>query len=181
MSRKGRTPIAVPSGVEVTVKDGIVTVKGPKGSLDQKLVRGVTATVENGEVSVKVPEKNEREMRKFQGLMRALIDNMVIGVTKGFEKNLEMVGVGYRAAVKGNDLDLQLGFSHPTPLPIPDGIQVQVEKNTKVTISGIDKREVGEFAARVRRVRPPEPYKGKGVRYSDEYVRRKAGKSAGKK
>lgn len=181
MSRKGRTPIAVPSGVEVTVNDGVVGVKGPKGRLEMPIIKGVTITVDNGEISVTVPEKNERAMRKFQGLTRALVDNMVIGVTKGFEKTLDMIGVGYRAAVKGNDLDLQLGFSHPTALPIPEGIEVKVEKNTRVTISGMDKRAVGEFAACVRRVRPPEPYKGKGVRYTDEYVRRKAGKAAGKK
>lgn len=180
MSRKGKVPIAIPSGVEVTVKDDKVAVKGPKGLLEQVIVPGVSVAIDGQEVKVTAASEH-RDHRKFQGLMRTLVDNMVIGVTKGFEKQLQLIGVGFRAAVKGQQLDLQLGYSHPTALDIPEGIEVKVEKNTNVTISGADKQKVGQFAADVRAIRKPEPYKGKGVRYVDEYVRRKAGKAAGKK
>lgn len=179
MSRKGKLPISIPSGVEVKVTEKEVSVKGPKGQLTQVIVPGVLVNMEDNQILVRVAEG--QESTKFQGLMRTLIDNMVIGVTKGFEKTLDLIGVGFRAAVKGSELDLQLGYSHPTALPIPQGIEVKVEKNTKVIISGADKQAVGEFAASARRVRGPEPYKGKGVRYTDEYVRRKAGKAAGRK
>lgn len=179
MSRKGKLPVPVPSGVEVKIEGEEVTVKGPKGLLRQRLCPGVELSLEEGQVSVH--KAAGEETTRFQGLMRTLVENMVVGVTKGFEKVLELIGVGFRAAVKGNELDLQLGFSHPTSLPIPEGIEVSVEKNTKVTVAGADKRLVGEFAASVRRIRGPEPYKGKGVRYANEYVRRKAGKAAGRK
>jgi large subunit ribosomal protein L6 len=179
MSRSGKIPIALPKGVEVKVTGMTVTVKGPKGTLSADVNEQVQVTVENGQVLVAVAELT-REMSRFQGLYRSLINNMVVGATEGFEKKLEMVGVGFRATVQGNLLDLQLGFSHETKIPIPTGIAVKIEKSTLISITGIDKQLVGEFAASVRRLRKPEPFKGKGIRYVDEYVRRKAGK-AGKK
>jgi len=178
MSRKGKLPIPVPKGVEVKISTEEVSVKGPKGSMTQKLIPGIKVAEEEGNVLVILEDV---EKHNFQGLYRTLIYNMVLGTTTGFEKKPEMIGVGYRAAVQGNLLDLQLGFSHPTKLPIPEGISVKVDKNTQITISGYDKRIVGQFAAVVRRMRPPEPYQGKGIRYVDEYVRKKAGKSAAKK
>lgn len=180
MSRKGKLPISIPSGVEVKVDNGVVRVKGPKGNLSQELIDGIDVKVENNEVIVTVAKDNE-EKRPFQGLLRTLIDNMVIGTTKGFTKKLTMIGVGYRAAVQGNLLDLQVGLSHPSKLTIPEGISVNVEKNTNITIEGADKQQVGQFAALVRATRPPEPYQGKGIRYESEFVRKKAGKAAAKK
>ncbi len=177
MSRKGRQPIVLPKGVEVKLQGQSITVKGPKGTLSQALISGVSIQVEPGQVLVNV-ENESREMSKFHGLYRALVNNMVVGTTTGFEKKLEMQGVGYRAAVQGNLLDLQLGFSHPTKLPIPKEIAVKVDKNTLISITGICKQTVGQFAAQVRAMRPPEPYQGKGIRYDGEYVRRKAGKAA---
>ncbi|MEC7839666.1 MAG: 50S ribosomal protein L6 [Chlamydiota bacterium] len=179
MSRIGKQPISLPKGVEVTFKDGIVTVKGPKGVLTQKVHINLEIKVEENEVIVSVDEKLPKGSA-FHGLYRSLINNMVVGVSNGFEKKLEMIGVGYRAAVKGKDLDLQVGFSHPTLLAIPEGIDVKVEKNTHISITGTDKQVVGQFAADIRALRPPEPYQGKGIRYVGEYVRRKAGKSASK-
>ncbi len=176
MSRVGKTPVPLKKGVEVTIKDNTVTIKGPKGTLTQNLMVGITVKEENETLVLSIPEDKE-ELSAFHGLYRSLINNMVIGVTEGFSKDLELIGVGYRAAVKGNALDLQLGFSHPMLLDIPQGLEVKVEKNTQVTVSGCDKQAVGQFAALVRAKRPPEPYKGKGVRYKNEYVRRKAGKS----
>ncbi len=180
MSRKGRNPIELPKGVELKFAADKVIVKGPKGTLEQIVQKGLELQIEDGKVTVAVDSKLKEWLPGAQGLYWSLINNMVTGTTTGFTKNLELIGVGYRAAVKGQDLDLQLGFSHPTALKIPQGIEVKVEKNTKVAIMGADKRLVGQFAAEVRSLRPPEPYKGKGVRYADEYVRRKAGK-AGKK
>lgn len=177
MSRKGKLPITVPNGVNVDVKGNVITVKGPKGTLSQEVKEGIHVAVEGDQMLVSVKEGVE-DFGKFHGLYRSLLDNLVIGVTKGFTKELEMIGVGYRAAVQGTDLDLQIGVSHPLKMPIPQGIEVAVEKGTKLTVSGIDKQRVGQFAAAVRAKRPPEPYKGKGIRYKDEYVRRKAGKSA---
>lgn len=177
MSRKGRLPIALPKGVEVKIQDSLIHVKGPKGSLSHDIAPGVIVTQEEGHVLVAV-EGDSKRSRAFHGLYRAIVNNMVHGTSIGFEKKLEMVGVGYRASVQGTLLDLQVGYSHPTQLPIPDGIQVKVDKNTLITIAGIDKQVVGEFAAKVRAKRPPEPYQGKGIRYVDEYVRRKAGKAA---
>lgn len=179
MSRKGKLPIPLPKNVEVKVSGTEVTVKGPKGTLQQSLVPGIQVQVENQQVIVTIPE--DQDLGHFHGLYRALIDNMVKGTTDGFEKRLEMVGVGYRAAVQGDLLDLQLGFSHPTKLPIPKGLTVKVDKNTVIIISGSDKHLVGQFAATIRSKRPPEPYQGKGIRYVNEYVRRKAGKAAAKK
>jgi len=180
MTRKGKVPIDIPNGVEVKVDQLVVTVKGPKGLLEQKLLKGVVAKVEDNKILVSL-EESAKEMNNFHGLFHALITNMVEGTTKGFEKQLEMIGVGYRAAVKGKTLDLQVGFSHPTIVDIPEGLEVKVEKNTKISITGTDKQKVGQFAATIRSIRPPEPYQGKGIRYSGEYVRRKAGKSAAKK
>ncbi len=180
MSRKGKLPIPLSKGVEVKVTESEIVVKGPKGTLHQKLVPGIEVKVEDNQVSVSKTNKDS-DADHFHGLYRTLIYNMVEGTTNGFDKKLEMIGVGYRAAVQGDLLDLQLGFSHPTKLSIPSGLTVKVEKNTQITISGFDKHLVGQFAATIRSKRPPEPYQGKGIRYSGEYVRKKAGKSAAKK
>lgn len=180
MSRKGKLPIPLPKGVEVKVSNNEVSVKGPKGLLTQKLVPGIKVTVEGSQVLVSLDDENA-DLGHFYGLYRSLINNMVVGTTEGFEKRLEMIGVGYRAAVQGDLLDLLLGFSHPTKLPIPKGLTVKVDKNTLIIISGFDKHLVGQFAANVRSKRPPEPYQGKGIRYQGEYVRKKAGKAAAKK
>lgn len=179
MSRKGKQPIALPKGVDVKIEKDSISVKGTKGALTQYIIPGIHVKVEGEQIIVE-PDPSFHDMGKFHGLYRSLIQNMVDGVTKGFEKQLELIGVGYRAAVQGTLLDLQLGFSHPTKLPIPEGITVKVDKNL-VTISGIDKQKVGQYSATVRSIRPPEPYQGKGVRYKDEYVRRKQGKASGKK
>lgn len=180
MSRKGKLPIPLPKGVEAKVVNDEVTIKGPKGSVHQKLVPAIQVTVENDHIIVALADQRQNEGH-FHGLFRSLIQNMVIGASHGFEKKLEMIGVGYRASVMGNELDLQIGFSHPTRLPIPQGVHVKVEKNTVIHITGIDKQAVGQFAATIRAVRPPEPYQGKGIRYSGEYVRKKDGKAAAKK
>jgi large subunit ribosomal protein L6 len=180
MSRIGKLPIPLPKGVEVKVSDTEVFIKGPKGSLHQPLIPGIQVKVEGDQILVSL-EDEHADLNHYYGLYRALIHNMVVGTTEGFEKRLEMIGVGYRAAVQGDLLDLQLGFSHPTKLPIPKGLTVKVEKNTLIIISGFDKHLVGQFAANVRSKRPPEPYQGKGIRYFGEYVRKKAGKAAAKK
>lgn len=180
MSRKGKLPIPLPKGVEVKVSENDIAVKGPKGSLQQALVPGIRVHVEGDQIVVELDEQSQ-DQGNYHGLYRTLIDNMVKGTTQGFETILEMIGVGYRAAVQGELLDLQLGFSHPTKLPIPAGIQVKVEKNTQIFVTGVDKQKVGQFAATIRSMRPPEPYQGKGIRYRGEFVRKKAGKSAAKK
>jgi large subunit ribosomal protein L6 len=180
MTRKGKLPISVPNGVEVQIQEGDITVKGPKGTLKQDVVPGIVVKSEEGNIFVSTRE-DIKNMENFHGLYRTLIENLVIGVSKGFDIKLEMIGVGYRAAVQGSDLNLFVGFSHPTLLPIPEGIQAKVEKNTNITISGADKQKVGQFAATIRRTRPPEPYQGKGIRYQGEYVRKKAGKAAASK
>ena len=178
MSRLGKTPIALPKGVEFkAAKDGMVHVKGPKGSLNLQLPKGIHCKVEGDFIVV---EKDEAVLPSnvLYGLYRSLLKNCVIGVTDGFEKKLQLIGVGYRAAVTGNKLDLQVGYSHPTALEIPKGLKVAIDKGTVIAISGIDKHEVGQFAAAVRSLKPPEPYKGKGIRYENEYVRKKEGKAA---
>lgn len=180
MSRKGKLPIPVPNGVEVKTGTTEITVKGPKGTLHQAISEGIDVKVENGQIIVSLKEGSEDDGH-FHGLYRTLISNMVEGTTTGFTTELEMIGVGYRAAVQGSLLDLQVGFSHPTKLPIPEGVQVKVEKNTAIAITGIDKQKIGQFAASIRAIRPPEPYQGKGIRYKGEYVRKKAGKAAAKK
>jgi large subunit ribosomal protein L6 len=180
MTRKGRLPIPVPSNVEVKVNQRTLSIKGPKGTIQQELAEGIDVKIENNAITVSLAEGDQGK-RNLHGLYRTLIDNMVTGTTKGFEKKLEMVGVGYRAAVQGQSLNLQIGFSHPTLLPIPKGIEVKVDKNTTIIITGVDNRTVGQFAATIRSMKPPEPYQGKGIRYQGEYVRRKAGKAAAKK
>ena len=177
MSRIGKQPVPIPDGVTVEVQDGSVSVTGPNGALSQAVDRDIKVSVVEGEVRVERPT-DEREHRSLHGLYRSLIANMVEGVTKGFERRLEIQGVGYRAAMKGSGLELQLGFSHPVEFPAPEGITFEVPAANRITIRGIDKQLVGETAARIRRIRKPEPYKGKGIRYEGEYVRKKAGKAA---
>ena len=175
MSRIGKKTIASPSGVSVTVDGQTVTVKGPKGQLAWTVPEEIVLSQEGGELSL-APREDTQRARSMWGLSRTLVANMVEGVSKGFEQNLELVGVGYRAAMKGQALSMQLGFSHDVDIPPPAGITFAVGKPTEVKVSGIDKQAVGETAARIRRIRPPEPYKGKGVRYAGEKVRRKEGK-----
>ena len=179
MSRKAKVPIQLPKGVEAKMDGRKIIVKGPRGSLTQELVDGIIVKADNEKIAVTQEEAKSHESN-FLGLSWALISNMVKGVSTGFEEKLEMIGVGYRAAVQGQLLDLQIGLSHPTKMEIPEGIKVAVEKNTMITISGNDKQKVGQFAADVRAKKKPEPYQGKGIRYVGEYVRKKAGK-AGKK
>ncbi len=180
MSRIGKLPITVPAGVEVTVdSENVITVKGPKGTLTRKLAEDMNIAVEAGVVTVTRPSDLKRH-RALHGLTRTLIFNMVEGVTKGYEKVLEINGVGYRAAKSGNKLTLTLGYSHPVEMIDPEGIETVLEGQNKITVKGIDKEKVGQFAAEIRTKRPPEPYKGKGIKYSDEHIRRKVGKT-GKK
>ena len=176
MSRIGRKPIVIPAGVEVTVNGQNVTVKGPKGTLNSNIHPMITAKVENGEVVVARPN-DVKEARSLHGLTRTNIQNMVEGVTHGFKKELEIQGVGYRAAKQGKDLVMNLGFSHQVVMPEPEGITIEVPDPLKIVINGIDKQRVGQFAAEVREKRPPEPYKGKGIRYVGEYVAHKEGKA----
>ena len=179
MSRIGKMPVAVPPGVTVEIEAGnFVTVKGPKGTLERKLVNDMKIEQDAGQLTVERPSELKRH-KALHGLTRTLLANMVEGVTNGYTKVLEIQGVGYRAAKEGKNLNLSLGYSHPVLMTDPDGITSAVEGN-KITITGIDKEKVGQYAADIRSKRPPEPYKGKGIRYQDEYVRRKAGK-AGKK
>ena len=177
MSRIGKQPIPVPSGVEVHIDGSTVTVKGPKGELSRTLSDILTVEQEDGMIVVKRPD-DSRIARSLHGLSRTLVANMVIGVSEGYFKNLEIVGVGYRAAMKGSDIELQLGFSHPVLVVAEPGITFEVPAPTKITVRGIDKQRVGQVAADIRKWRKPEPYKGKGVRYEGEHVRRKLGKAA---
>jgi large subunit ribosomal protein L6 len=179
MSRIGNQPITVPNGVSVDIEPGSVTVKGPRGELSRALPARINVRRENGTVLVE-RRSDEGPDRSLHGLTRSLINNMVLGVTQGFSRRLEINGVGYRASVSGANLTLQVGFSHPVLYPAPPGIEFAVQGNA-ITISGADKQLVGEVAARIRRVRPPEPYKGKGIKYAEEVVRRKAGKAGAKK
>ena len=176
MSRVGKAPIELPWGVEVTTTDNVVVVKGPKGSLTQEIDPRISLSIEDGVVSV-VRDSDEREVRALHGLSRALIANMVLGVSDGYSKELQAVGVGYRGSLKGSTLELQVGYSHPISIEAPEGITFEVPEPTRFIVNGIDKQLVGQIAANIRAVRPPEPYKGKGIRYADEYVRRKAGKA----
>ncbi len=177
MSRLGKAPVSLPDKVEVNIANGMVNAKGPKGNLSIPVSNGISVKVDGNKLFIEKDEKVEMP-KPTHGLFRALINNMVIGVSKGFEKKLGLIGVGYRAAVQGQKLDLQLGFSHPTQIAIPKGVNVTVEKSVTIIIQGIDKHLVGQFAASVRAMKPPEPYKGKGIRYENEYVRKKAGKAA---
>jgi large subunit ribosomal protein L6 len=178
MSRIGKKPIPVPKGVQVNLRDGLVEVKGPKGQLSQSLPPGVTVVVEDGQVVASVGEA--REQRKFHGLGRTLVANAVQGVSEGFKRELDIVGVGYRAEVKGRDVHFALGYSHPVIFPLPQGIDVAIEKQTHVTVTGIDKQLVGQVAANMRSLRKPDPYKQKGVRYTGEVLKKKAGKAGAK-
>jgi large subunit ribosomal protein L6 len=175
MSRIGKKPVAVPNGVQVTIEGQTVTVKGPKGQLAWTLADEVVPT-QDGQTVVLTKREDSQRAQAMWGLSRTLVNNMVVGVTQGYEETLELVGVGYRAAMKGQALSMQLGFSHDVDLKPPAGISFAVPRQTEIKISGIDKQLVGETAARIRRIRPPEPYKGKGVRYAGEQVRRKEGK-----
>ena len=176
MSRIGKRPIAIPSGVTVESTGGSVKVKGPKGTLTETLPRGIAVAIEGGEVTFTRPAE-DGPTRALHGLARALVANMVRGVVEPFAKELEIQGVGYRADVSGKTLNLQLGYSHPIAVPVPDGIKVSVDRNVIVRIEGIDRHQVGQFAADLRELRPPEPYKGKGIRYEGEQVKIKPGKA----
>ena len=177
MSRIGRKPIPVPAGVTISIESASVRVNGPKGELMERIPRDMTVAQEGDEVTVTRPT-DRGEHRALHGLTRSLVANMVEGVTDGFSKTLEIQGVGYRAQLKGRDLELALGYSHPVPIKAPDGIEFEVPQPTRIIIRGISKQLVGEVAANIRKKRPPEPYKGKGIRYEGEYVARKVGKRA---
>lgn len=176
MSRVGRKPIKLPQGVEVKIEGNKVTVKGPKGTLERELPPSVTVR-QDGDQLIVERESDSREHRAFHGLARALLANMVQGVSEGFQKTLQIVGVGYRAFKKGNDLEIHVGYSHPHVVKKPEGIEFEVPNPTTIIVKGIDKEKVGQVAANIRFIRPPEPYKGKGIRYAGEYVRKKAGKA----
>lgn len=175
MSRIGNKPVTLPGSVKAEYKDSIIFIEGAKGKLQHEIHPEVEVELADGVINVKA--KSSKNARAFQGMTRALIANMVTGVSEGFQKVLEINGVGYRAEVKGNDLILNLGYSNPVPYKIPEGLEIKVEGN-KISVSGIDKQKVGQVAAEIREVRPPEPYKGKGVKYVDEHIIRKAGKAA---
>ncbi|MDD2372014.1 MAG: 50S ribosomal protein L6 [Syntrophomonadaceae bacterium] len=179
MSRIGKKPISLPAGVKVTVDGNTVTVQGPKGTLVQTLPEEITLAQEDNQVLVQ-RANDGKQQRAFHGLSRALIANMVEGVTNGFEKKLELVGVGYRAQMQGKKLVISIGFSHPVEVDAPEGIEFEVPAPTRITIKGIDKQLVGNTAAHIRAIRKPEPYKGKGIKYENEYIRRKAGKAGAK-
>jgi large subunit ribosomal protein L6 len=180
MSRKGKQPISIPKGVEVNISGQTIKVKGPKGTLERQMPDQLKARHEGQELHIELKDGQE-EYSNLHGLYRSLINNIVEGTSQGFERKLEMIGVGYRASVIGQELDLLIGLSHPMRLPIPKGIQVKVEKNTTIILQGSDKHEIGQFAAIIRSKKPPEPYQGKGIRYQGEFVRKKAGKTAAKK
>ena len=179
MSRIGKMPITVPAGVTVTIENNLVTVKGPKGELNRQINKNMKLTLDNGVITVERPD-DEKENRELHGLSRTLINNMVVGVTAGFSKTLEINGVGYRAAKQGNNINFTLGFSHPVIKEPPAGITFEVPAPNQIVVSGPDKELVGAVAAEIRTLRPPEPYKGKGIRYQGEYVRRKIGKAGAK-
>jgi large subunit ribosomal protein L6 len=177
MSRIGKQPIPVPTGVEISIDPEVVRVSGPRGSLEERKPRDIKVEKNDGELLVTRPT-DRGDHRALHGLTRSLIANMVTGVTEGFTKRLEIQGVGYRAALRGRDIELQVGYSHPVSVPAPEGIEFEVPAPTQIIVKGNSKQMVGELAARIRKVRPPEPYKGKGIRYADEYVARKVGKRA---
>ena len=179
MSRIGKKPITVPAGVTVKVEDNVVSVKGPKGELQRRIHNAMKVTLDNGVITVERPD-DEKESRSLHGLSRTLINNMIEGVTPGFSKSLEIQGVGYRAAKQGKNINFTLGFSHPVVMEPPAGITFDVPQPNKIVVSGPDKEQVGAVAAEIRNLRPPEPYKGKGIRYEGEHVRRKVGKAGAK-
>lgn len=176
MSRVGNAPIAIPNGVEVKVNGQVVEVKGPKGSLNFEMPAPITAAVEDNEIVVSRPD-DHRQHRALHGLSRSMINNLVVGVTEGYKINMEIFGVGYRVQAKGKDLEFSLGYSHPILIEAPEGISFAVDGNTKFSIEGIDKQQVGQIAANIRRLRKDDPYKGKGIRYEGEQIRRKVGKT----
>jgi large subunit ribosomal protein L6 len=177
MSRIGKLPVAVPAGVDVTIEGQQVSVKGPKGTLEHTVVEPITVVRDDdGTLAVRRPD-DERRSRSMHGLSRTLVANMIVGVTQGYEKKMEIYGVGYRVIAKGRDLEFALGYSHPVPVKAPEGITFTVETPTRFSVSGIDKQQVGEVAANIRKLRKPDPYKGKGVRYAGEKIRRKVGKT----
>ena len=175
MSRIGNRIISVPEGVTVTEENGVVVVKGPKGELKQKMLKNIIMKIDGTELTLERKSESDKAMH---GTMNSLISNMIIGVTNGYEKALEIIGVGYRFNVQGKKLVINAGYSHPVEMQIPEGLTVEANGNTEITVKGIDKVKVGEFAANIRKVRKPEPYKGKGIRYKDEHIRRKEGKKA---
>ena len=176
MSRIGRLPITVPAGVEVKVDGSVVSVKGSKGELSHSVASPIQVSLEESTITVSRPN-DEREARSLHGLTRTLISNMIVGVTEGYKKNLEIVGTGYRVQAKGSDLEFALGYSHPVAVKAPEGITLTVDSPTKVSVSGINKQQVGEVAANIRKLRRPDPYKGKGIRYAGDIIRRKVGKA----
>ncbi|MEU3621707.1 50S ribosomal protein L6 [Amycolatopsis coloradensis] len=176
MSRIGKLPVAVPSGVEVTIEGQQIKVKGPKGTLEHTIAEPITVEHADGTLQVKRPDE-ERNSRALHGLTRTLVNNLVVGVTEGYEKKLEIHGVGYRVQAKGSDLEFALGYSHPVKIEAPEGITFKVETPTRFSVSGIDKQKVGQIAAVIRKLRRPDPYKGKGLRYEGEKIRRKVGKT----
>lgn len=176
MSRIGKKPIPIPKGVTVTVSGNVVEVKGPKGQLRQPLPPGIVAAIENGQVLTR-KSSDDRELDKFHGLARSLVNNAVVGVSEGFKKELDIVGVGYRAEMKGRQIVLSLGYSHPVVFDVPPGIDVAIERQTHITVSGADRQLVGQVAANLRRLREPDPYQQKGVRYTGEVLKKKAGKT----
>ncbi|MDD7465369.1 MAG: 50S ribosomal protein L6 [Actinomycetaceae bacterium] len=176
MSRIGKLPITIPAGVDVKIDGDVVTVKGPKGELSQAIPQPITAKLEGDQIVVTRPD-DERTSRSLHGLARTLVNNNIIGVTEGYKKDMEIVGTGYRVVAKGKDLEFSLGYSHTIFVQAPEGISFTVESPTKFSVNGISKQQVGEVAAQIRKLRKPEPYKGKGVKYADEHIRRKAGKA----
>ncbi len=180
MSRIGKKPIPVPAGVKIALEDSTVRVEGPKGKLSQAIPAGVSVSVDSNVLTV-ARSSDERSVRALHGLTRALIANMVHGVKEGFERKLDIVGIGYRAQLQGKNLQLALGYSHPVIFPLPDGVQAEVERQVSITLRGADKALLGQIAAKLRSLRKPDPYKGKGIKYSDEQIRRKVGKKAGAK
>ncbi len=180
MSRIGKLPVAIPAGVDVKLNGANINIKGPKGTLSRELPKEITVNIEDGNIMFTRPS-DQKQHRSLHGLTRTLVANMVEGVTKGFEKNLELVGVGYRAAKQGNKLVLTVGYSHPVEIEPGQGLEIEVPAPNKIIVRGASKEQVGQLAANIRAVREPEPYKGKGIRYADEYVRRKVGKAGAKK
>jgi len=180
MSRIGKKPITIPDGVKILIDEGAVRAEGPKGKLMQPMPPGMTASIENKEVLIKRGD-DSRTARAIHGLTRSLVANMVTGVKSGFERKLEIVGIGYRAQMQGKSIQLALGYSHPVIFPLPDGITAEIEKQVSLTLRGADKALLGETAAKLRSLRKPDPYKGKGIKYADEVIRRKVGKKAGAK
>ncbi|MGD9364942.1 MAG: 50S ribosomal protein L6 [Desulfobacteraceae bacterium] len=179
MSRVGKKPIPIPDKIKVTYKDRVVTVQGKNGTLTQEIHPDVDVNIEDNVINVILNDRNRKTVA-VQGMMRSLLNNMVVGVSKGFERVLEIHGIGYRAELKGKSIVFSLGYSHPIDFPLPDGVSATVDKNNVVKIAGIDKQLLGQTAARIRQLRPPEPYKGKGIKYAEEHIQRKAGKTGTK-